>query len=123
MHEASLMRALLKQVAALADEHGGLAIDEIRVRLGPLSGVEPLLLRSAFEQLAPDSAAAGARLEIEEVSLLVRCDDCEAEFEPDGFRFHCLACDSGRTRIIQGDAMILESVALRINAPPCEMSR
>ena len=48
MHEMSLARCLLAQVGHLVEAHGGGTVRSIRVQLGPLSGVEPLLLASAF---------------------------------------------------------------------------
>lgn len=113
MHEMSLVRALLQQAQAIAWEHGGLAIAEIRVSMGPLSGVEPQLVASAFEMLAPSRpATAAARLSIDTVPLTARCGACNATFEVQRFRFICPACSSSAVRVLQGDAMILESVTL-----------
>lgn len=110
MHERSLAAALLKQVETHAAAHGALRVEEVCVQLGPLAGVEPLLLGTAFEQLAAGSIAAGAILRLHEVPLVARCQDCDREFEVEGFRFHCPTCSSSRTQLIQGDAVILESI-------------
>lgn len=115
MHERSLMRALLRQVESLVEEHDGTGVDEIRVQLGPLSGVEPLLLASAFDELSGDGIARGARLSINEVPLAARCLDCGLDFELDAARFRCPVCTSGRTRIKQGDGLVLESVTIVAN--------
>ena len=50
MHEASLARALLNQVAQIARDRQGQAVLEVIVQVGPLSGVEPLLLVEAFSR-------------------------------------------------------------------------
>lgn len=110
MHERSLAAALLRQVETHATAQGALRVEEVCVQLGPLAGVEPLLLVMAFEQMAEGSIAAGAVLRLHEVPLVARCQDCGREFEVERFRFRCPVCSSGQTRLLQGDAVILESI-------------
>lgn len=117
MHEASLVKALLRQVSQVAADHGVSCVDEIRVQIGPLAGVEPLLLQSAFERIAPQTVAAAARLLIQEVPLEGCCQACSREFEVLGFRFVCPGCQSGSVLVIRGDALVLESVAFSVNEP------
>ena len=119
MHEQSLIRTLLKQVEEIRRQHDAEQVVEVRVEVGPLSGVEPLLLESAFEQLVPDSMAVGARLVIDEVSLLARCASCDCDFEVDDFVFRCHQC-GGNVRVVRGDELQLVSVSLRNGAPAGE---
>ena len=67
MHEFSLVRSLLEQVGRIVTSQGGRAAVEVRVEIGPLSGVEPLLVKAAFAQLAGDGT-----LIIDEVPLTAR---------------------------------------------------
>lgn len=113
MHEASLVRTLLGQVAALLAEHGGESVDEILVEMGPLSGVEPLLVQSAFGQLAPQQDLATAKLIINEISLLAKCRACGARFEVERFRFRCSMCESSDVQVLSGDEFRLLSITIR----------
>ncbi len=113
MHERSLIAALIEQASRLAAAQGAASIEEVRVRIGPLSGIEPVLAASAFGLLAPASAAAGARLIIEETPLTARCRDCGASFEIVQFRFRCPECQSQYVQIFEGDALMLESITIR----------
>lgn len=110
MHEFSLVRSLLDQVDQVVAEHGGRVAVEICVELGPLSGVEPVLVKSAFEQLADSSSARGAMLRIDEVPLTAKCSACDTEFEIIDFRFQCPACGSRDTQTTRGDTFRLMSV-------------
>ena len=92
-------------------------VREIRVRCGPLSGVEPLLMREAFEALRRDSPLADAELVIVEERLWAKCLDCGDPFEPERFRLVCPHCGSGRTQIASGDAVILESLVVDAHSP------
>jgi hydrogenase nickel incorporation protein HypA/HybF len=112
MHEVSLVRQLLNQVAAVAAEHGGAQVEEFLIEIGPLSGVEPLLVRSAYEQLTAGSADPPAKLLIDEVPLEGVCDCCNRPFVVDRFRFICPQCGSSQVRVVRGDECRLVSVTI-----------
>jgi hydrogenase nickel incorporation protein HypA/HybF len=112
MHEMSLVRSLLAQVRELAKAHGGAVVQRIRVQVGPLSGVEPLLLASAWEQLRGEAAMPQATLELEEVPLEARCRACDGVFQPVRFRFRCPLCGSSETDVVRGDGVVLHSIEL-----------
>lgn len=116
MHEYSLMRNLLKQVETIRREQGAESVREVHVELGSFAGVEPLLLASAFKQLAIDPTNAQAELVIDEVGLTVRCESCEIEFDMDDFNFRCRTC-GGNVKVIRGDQFRLLSVALNCPDP------
>lgn len=113
MHEMSLTRSLLTQVQQLCEQYGGLAVERIEVELGPLSGVEPILLREAYDVLSVERGIAGAVLEIQEVPLEARCRDCRAEFELASFTFICPECESRSVQVTRGDAFRLLNVTLQ----------
>ncbi len=115
MHEMSLVRSLLKQVERLCEQHGGTAVEQIEVEIGPLSGVESLLVREAFDILSIESGSAGSDLVIHEVPLKARCHDCLAEFELPSFVFVCLECQSHSIQITSGDAFRLLNVTIQSN--------
>lgn len=103
MHEYSLVRSLLKQVQQIASDHDADCVREISVSIGPLSGVEPMLVTSAFEQLRSSFAMQTASLRVSESKLLARCSGCEASFEVLGFVFECPECGSRRVQITEGE--------------------
>ncbi|MEX2114258.1 MAG: hydrogenase maturation nickel metallochaperone HypA [Pirellulales bacterium] len=112
MHEMSLVRSLLAQVREFATAHGGGTVRRVRVQVGPLSGVEPVQLASAWRQLCGPAALEEAQLEIEEVALEVRCQQCQGVFRPESFSFRCPACDSTQTEVVAGEGVILDNILL-----------
>ena len=121
MHEFSLVRSLLEQVDEIVISNHGRSAKEIHVEIGPLSGVEPLLVKEAFEQLSGSRSRetsirvltnSATTLVIDEVPLTARCQDCCTEFELSNFRFICPNCGGRETRILRGDAFRLMSVTI-----------
>ena len=113
MHEASLVRSLLKQVEQLRAEHGGTSVKQIEVEIGPLSGVEPILVREAFEVLIHDTQFSATELLVNEVPLMACCETCHAEFELRSFHFLCPACGARTVRVTHGDEFRLLNVTLK----------
>lgn len=87
-------------------------VSEVRLNVGQFSGVEPELLRSAFEEMINDSPLHGAILQMEEVPLEAECELCGRRFLVEGFDFSCPGCSSSQTTIVRGEELVLDSVLL-----------
>lgn len=112
MHELSVCRALLDQVVQIAARHDALRVTSIRVRIGPLSGVDPALLTAAYPIAAVGTCAAQAALSITATDVQVRCRQCHAQTSAKLNDLCCGACASADTELASGDELIIESVEL-----------
>jgi hydrogenase nickel incorporation protein HypA/HybF len=112
MHELSVCQALVRQLGAVSAAHGGGSVTHVSLRLGPLSGVEPALLRHAFPLAAAGTVADGASLDIQHAVVRVRCLECGDESETPPNRLLCGRCASFRTCLVSGDELLLESVEI-----------
>jgi len=110
MHEWSLAKTLLQQATRISREHGGKRLLEVRINVGPLSGVDACLLESAFTQLIGEQDVSPIVLVVETQPLVVRCRDCQAESQLSDFVFCCHQCQSQAVRVVQGDQLQLVSV-------------
>lgn len=119
MHELSVCQALVSQLEAVSAQHGGGRVELVKLRIGPLSGIEASLLAQAFPIAAAGSVAEGAELEIQASPVEVECQACGSTGEAAPNRMLCPACGSYRVRTISGTEMLLESVEL--SAPVAEM--
>lgn len=124
MHELSLCLDVIDQVTALAAEHNARAVSSIRVQIGVLSGVEPLLLENAFTIAQAGTVAEKARFLTETVAARIRCSDCGTETEVPPQDLRCPGCGGTATRLLAGDAITLAAVELAVedetNAVPPE---
>jgi hydrogenase nickel incorporation protein HypA/HybF len=123
VHELAVAQALVEQVDAVISQHqanhdhaasssDAWRASLIRVRIGPLAGVVPELLATAFPLAAAGSRMERAGLEFAHAPIRVRCQTCGAETEAAMNRLICGACGDWHTRIISGDELLLESVEL-----------
>lgn len=112
MHELSVCEALIRQIERICAEHEQEVVKSITLSVGPLSGVEPKLLRHAYPLAAAGTVAEHARLDINTGPVVVRCTVCEAETPVAPNRLLCGACGDFRTRLIAGDELLLERLEL-----------
>jgi hydrogenase nickel incorporation protein HypA/HybF len=112
MHELSVCLSLLQQLEKIAAEHNATAVEEVVLRVGPLSGVEPALLRNAYPLAAAGTIAAAAVLIIEDSEIVVSCSECGAESPAQANRLLCAKCGDYRTKVISGDEMILQRLEM-----------
>ncbi|HUG99865.1 MAG TPA: hydrogenase maturation nickel metallochaperone HypA [Gammaproteobacteria bacterium] len=123
MHELSVCQALVTQLETVSAANGGGAVELVRLRIGPLSGVEASLLRQAFPLAAAGTIAADAELVIEAAAVVVQCNECGARTDAAPNRMLCGACNGYRVRLVSGNEMLLESVELATaTAAPAALS-
>jgi len=112
MHELAVCQALLDDVASLAESRGALAVTDVHVGIGPLSGVEADLLADAFPIATAGSIAEDATLHLRKTGVSVFCDACGEETVARQNRLVCGICGTWRTRLVSGDELVLERVAM-----------
>jgi hydrogenase nickel incorporation protein HypA/HybF len=112
VHELSLCDDLLGQVVAIAAQNNAQSVESITVQIGALSGVEPILLESAFALIKAGTVAEQAQLIMQTSPVTILCRKCGAKSEVTANRLLCNACQSHETILLSGDELILASVAL-----------
>jgi hydrogenase nickel incorporation protein HypA/HybF len=117
VHELSICQALIEQVEAVASKEGALQVVQVRVGLGPLSGVEPQLLQQAFQLARAGSIAATASLLIDHLPVRVSCRECGQETAAEVANLACGNCGDWHTELVSGDEMLLTQVELVRNTP------
>lgn len=112
MHELSICQALMEEVARVAREQRARRIVSVTVRVGPLAGVEPALLTSAYPLASAGTVAADSRLIVERSEVRVRCTECGAQSLAHCTRLLCASCGSWRVAVLEGEELLLTGVEL-----------
>jgi hydrogenase nickel incorporation protein HypA/HybF len=96
MHEMSVTISLLSLVDEELKKHQLQKLLVVRVRHGALANIVPEAMSFAFEALTQGGPLEGARLELEEEPVILRCS-CGASFSPERKRellfAPCPACN------------------------------
>jgi len=102
----------MKQVESIARERNAEKVIKITLNIGPLSGVEPELLRHAYPLATAGTIAADAELVMETADIVVQCSQCNSETTVTPNKLLCGSCGDFRTRVISGDELTLMRVEL-----------
>lgn len=84
MHELSIAQSLLAVIQEEMAKHGKEKLISVKVKHGRLAAVVPEALDMAFTVLTEETPLAGARLDLEELPVRLRCRTCGREFVPEG---------------------------------------
>ena len=111
MHELALMTTVVGRACEIAAANGAARVTGITLACGELSGVVPDALEFCFDVCTADTAAAGARLVIEQVPAVWRCAACHAAIaDLDDGSADCPSCHSGPIELEQGRDFHLASI-------------
>lgn len=80
MHELSIVESLLAVIEEEMNKHGKQKLISVKVKHGRLASVIPDAMDMAFTVLTADTRLAGARLDMEELPVTLRCRSCGREF-------------------------------------------
>jgi hydrogenase nickel incorporation protein HypA/HybF len=109
MHELAIAESIVR----IASNHAGeRRVTKVELRVGALRQVVPSALEFSFELVAQGTPVEGAELEIEEVPVRGRCEDCGAESQIEGFPLRCERCGGLDLEVIAGEELSVESLEL-----------
>jgi len=113
MHELSIAANIIEIAAEAAAQAGAERVENINVRIGPLSGVVKEALLFSFDVAAEGTICAGAKLTVEEVPVQVFCPRCQAiQTLPDVVPLACPVCHTPTADIRAGQELEIVSLEL-----------
>ncbi len=112
MHELSIAQNIVEIVQQYVPDASLADVRSVRVRVGGLSGIVPESLEFSFTAIVAGTPLGSARLDIERVPAVCRCEDCHIEFEVADFVFMCAGCGGVNTRLMSGSDLQVVDIAL-----------
>ena len=112
MHEYSVVQALLNQCEEVAAQNSATNITKVITKIGVMSGIEPHLLQTAFDTFKEGTMCHDAEFVINIQKLKLECKECGNVFEVDEVRYFCIACESLRVKVLDGEDMYLMSLEM-----------
>lgn len=110
MHEVSIAQAIVRSVCDALAENGRSRARKIEVQIGRFTAVVPEVLHFSFQWVAQGTPCENAVLEMEDIPLRFRCEDCQSEFALEEVNLICPNCLSRRLRLLSGRELLIKSV-------------
>lgn len=113
MHELSIALSIIDGVEEQLASRPGAEVSCVRVRVGPLSGVLPDALLSAFGLACEGTPLEGSRLMVEETPVIIYCRRCASEQSARSIQeLCCSACGTPATEVRSGTELELFALEL-----------
>jgi len=113
MHELSIAMGILELSEEESEKRGGVHVNAIHIRLGPLSGVVKEALLSAWQLASEQTAFETSRLVIEEVPIAVFCSHCQTERPVRSIQqMCCVECDTPSIDVLHGRELLVSALEL-----------
>ena len=111
MHEMGIALQIVEiATASLPANLGEARVTAVNLKIGKLAAVVPESLKFCFDVAVKDTQLMGAKLVIEEVPVVARCKDCNAQWTIVEPVFICKTCQSGSLEILSGRELDIESI-------------
>ncbi|MEA3353392.1 MAG: hydrogenase/urease nickel incorporation protein HypA [Campylobacterota bacterium] len=107
MHEYSIVQSLIQSCEQHAASNNAKSVSKVVIKVGVLSGVEPELLREAFETFKEDTVCHDAFLDMKIQKILIKCNSCLEQIELEKHEFLCPKCNGSNIDVLDGEEMFL----------------
>jgi hydrogenase nickel incorporation protein HypA/HybF len=112
MHEYSIVDSLLHLAEEHAKKNNATLVTKLEIKIGILSGVEPDLLKTAFDTFKEGTICENAEFIMHIQPVVVECKDCGTKTELKKDEYLCPKCNSPHIKIVDGEDMYLMSMEL-----------
>ncbi len=105
MHELAVTERILDIVLRHAEANNVNRILSIQLKIGELSDLENEWVQKYFDHLSKGTLAENAKLKIEKVPVVMKCNDCGQSFEVnvrEVKEIECPQCGNKRCSLISG---------------------
>ncbi|KLE04196.1 hydrogenase/urease nickel incorporation protein HypA [Aliarcobacter butzleri] len=112
MHEYSIVQSLLESCEEHAKSNDAKKVTKVVVKIGILSGVEPELLKTAFDTFKEQTVCHDAQFLINHQKIEILCQDCNTKSTLEKHEFSCPKCQSTNLTVTDGEDMYLMSLEM-----------
>lgn len=117
MHEVSLVRNIFRTLEDEFSPEELARLNEIELKIGELSNVQPLLMQSAFDAVVEaENRFTGVKLTIHFMPIKIQCEICGDITTVKNYVFKCSNGHPTRN-IIQGEELLIEKVHFEDEVP------
>ena len=112
MHEYSIVQSLLDACEENAKANDASKVTKVVVKIGVMSGVEPELLKTAFDTFKEQTICDGAEFIMNIQPVVIGCKNCLVESTLQKLQYCCPECQSVELNVLDGEDMYLMQLEL-----------
>ncbi len=112
MHEYSIVQSLIDSCEQHATQNDARKVTKVVVKIGVMSGVEPHLLKEAFDTFKDKTICEESEFIMHIQKVKIKCNDCDKESELEKNEYLCPQCESSNINVIDGEDMFLMQLEL-----------
>jgi len=112
MHEYSIVASFIDRARREAAARRARRVHRLHIKLGELSGVEPEMLRAAYDTFRRRTVCDQADLAIEAVAAEWDCPSCHQKIAR-GAGVRCASC-GGPARLAHGGEIVLDRIEMDV---------
>jgi hydrogenase nickel incorporation protein HypA/HybF len=110
LHELAIAESLLQIIVDESKRHGLERINKVKLQIGKFTAVIPESLTFCFELVSRDTVASEAKIEIETVGIVARCEKCDISFDVQNQVFLCPRCGEPALELLSGRELSILSI-------------
>jgi len=112
MHEYSIVQSLINSCESYMVENQASKVTKVVVKIGVMSGVEPHLLKEAFDTFKDSTVCESAEMVMNIQKVKIECNACGVESELEKNEYLCPLCQSADIKVVDGEDMYLMQLEL-----------
>jgi hydrogenase nickel incorporation protein HypA/HybF len=112
MHEYSIVQSLLDQCEENAKANDATKVKKVVVKIGVMSGVEPDLLKTAFDTFKEGTMCQDCEYIQNIQPIVIRCHKCHKTSTLTKHEYCCPKCQCVEVEIIDGEDLMLMQLEL-----------
>ena len=110
MHELGILSAVVKTVEQIVKDENLTKVDSIVLQVGELSGVVPSFIEECYPAAVYKTSLEDTELELEIVPGIVRCRDCDVEFNAVEHDLKCPKCGNSNLDALSGREFMIKEI-------------
>jgi len=111
MHEMGIAMEIIRiATSSIPDTLENIRVKSVYLKIGQMAAVVPESLTFCFEIAAKETQLSGAKLNIEEIPAVARCQQCGNQWTIRDLTFNCTRCNSGSIDILSGRELEIVSI-------------
>lgn len=111
MHEISLVRSIFKTIESEFSSTDLENLNEITLKVGLLSNIEPTLMQNAFDAVTTaEDIYRKVKLSVELVPIEIECKNCGHTSVINNYKFICSHCNTPSNNVIKGTELLIHQL-------------